>query len=85
MNVKKLTVMAMTAMALVACKNTDLYDEQALENNTKAEYAANRYEQGLGLQHEDALLRIQQHFGHHEGSSNDPRQRGRWIHTDRLV
>ena len=41
MKVKKLTVMAMTAMALVACKNTDLYDEQAKENNTKAEYAAN--------------------------------------------
>ena len=41
MKVKKLTVMAMTAMALVACKNNDLYDEQALENNTKAEYAAN--------------------------------------------
>ena len=41
MNVKKLTVMAMTAMALVACNNTDLYDEQAIENNTKAEYAAN--------------------------------------------
>ena len=41
MNVKKLTVMAMTAMALVACKNTDMYDEQAMENNAKAEYAAN--------------------------------------------
>ena len=41
MNVKKLTVMAMTAIALVACKNNDLYDDQAMENNTKAEYAAN--------------------------------------------
>lgn len=38
---KKLTVMAMTSMALVACNNTDLYDEQAMENNAKAEYAAN--------------------------------------------
>ena len=41
MKVKKMTVMAMTAMALVACNSTDLFDEQAMENNTKAEYAAN--------------------------------------------
>ena len=38
---KKLTMMTMTVIALTACNNKDLFDEQTLENNTKSEYAAN--------------------------------------------
>ena len=40
-NGKKLAVMNMAVMALIACSSNDLFDEQAIENDTKSEYAAN--------------------------------------------
>ena len=38
---KKVALVMLTALSLAACQSTDLFDEQAKEKDTKAQYAAN--------------------------------------------